>query len=79
MGTPTKGQLRKYFDDLAAAYEKLSKIKSATIRNIYNNYSKELLILCPNFKYPEWEYITVGTFLKEMEEGDIDLGEDEDV
>ena len=71
MGKPNKKQLRRYFDDLADAWEKLSQIRSATIKDIYDEFSKEILILCPTFKYTEWEYVTVGTFLKEMEEGNV--------
>jgi hypothetical protein len=79
MGKPTKKQLRKYFDDLSDAYEKLSQIRSAKIKDIYDEYSKEILIICPTFEYPDWDYVTVGTFLDDIGEKDIDFGEDEDV
>lgn len=80
MGTPTKKQLRRYFDKLADAYEKLSKIRTATIKDIYDEYSEEILTLCPTFEYPDWDYVTVGTFLDGLggDEDDL-LGEDEDV
>ena len=41
----------------------LSEHKNRLIREIYDKYSEEILILKPNFEYPDWSYKTVLSLL----------------
>jgi hypothetical protein len=53
----------------------LQPIKRKLIRSVYHyrTVNEALITLCPEFEYPDWDYRTVGEFLRKHHGSLVDV------